>query len=57
MSPGNPFDGIKWVWMNGRLVEFAKATVHVMAHAMHYGSGLFEGIRKMSVLLTMLLVT
>jgi branched-chain amino acid aminotransferase len=31
--------------MNGQLVEFAKATVHVMAHAMHYGSGLFEGIR------------
>jgi branched-chain amino acid aminotransferase len=31
--------------MNGRLVEFEKATVHVMAHAMHYGSGLFEGIR------------
>lgn len=41
----SPFDGIKWVWMNGRLVEFEKATVHVMAHALHYGSGLFEGIR------------
>ena len=45
MSQGNPFEGIKWVWMNGRLVEFDKATVHVMAHALHYGSGLFEGIR------------
>jgi branched-chain amino acid aminotransferase len=31
--------------MNGRLVEFEKATVHVMSHALHYGSGLFEGIR------------
>jgi branched-chain amino acid aminotransferase len=31
--------------MNGRLVEFEKASVHVMAHALHYGSGLFEGIR------------
>jgi branched-chain amino acid aminotransferase len=31
--------------MNGGLVEFEKATVHVMAHALHYGSGLFEGIR------------
>lgn len=41
----SPFDGIQWVWMNGRLVEFEKATVHVMAHALHYGSGLFEGIR------------
>jgi branched-chain amino acid aminotransferase len=36
---------MKWVWMNGRLVEFEKATVHVMSHALHYGSGLFEGIR------------
>jgi branched-chain amino acid aminotransferase len=40
-----PFEEIKWVWMNGQLVEFEKATVHVMAHALHYGSGLFEGIR------------
>jgi branched-chain amino acid aminotransferase len=31
--------------MNGRLVEFDKATIHVMSHALHYGSGLFEGIR------------
>jgi len=41
----NPFADVKWVWMNGRLVEFAQATVHVMSHALHYGSGLFEGIR------------
>ena len=40
-----PFEGIRFVWMNGSLVEFEKATVHVMAHALHYGSGLFEGIR------------
>jgi branched-chain amino acid aminotransferase len=45
MAKKNPFDGIRWVWMNGRLVELEKATVHVMAHALHYGSGLFEGIR------------
>ncbi|HEX5760963.1 MAG TPA: branched-chain amino acid transaminase [Thermoanaerobaculia bacterium] len=31
--------------MNGRLVDFEKATVHVLAHALHYGSGVFEGIR------------
>ncbi|MES1241501.1 MAG: branched-chain amino acid transaminase [Acidobacteriota bacterium] len=31
--------------MNGRLVEFEKATTHVMSHALHYGSGVFEGIR------------
>ena len=41
----SPFVEIRWVWMNGRLVEFDKATVHVMSHALHYGSGLFEGIR------------
>ncbi len=41
----SPFEGIGWVWMNGSLVEFEKATVHVMSHALHYGSGLFEGIR------------
>ena len=40
-----PFANVHWIWMNGRLVEFEKATVHVMSHAMHYGSGLFEGIR------------
>src|SRR5262245_33774689 len=31
--------------MNGRLVEFEKATVPVMSHALHYGTGVFEGIR------------
>jgi branched-chain amino acid aminotransferase len=41
----SPFAGVRFVWMNGSLVEFEKATVHVMSHAMHYGSGLFEGIR------------
>lgn len=45
MVPKGPFEGIRWIWMNGRLVEFDKATTHVMSHALHYGSGLFEGIR------------
>jgi branched-chain amino acid aminotransferase len=40
-----PFEEVKKVWMNGRLVDFADAKVHVFTHAMHYGSGLFEGIR------------
>ena len=40
-----PFEGIRFVWMNGGLVGFDQASVHVMAHALHYGSGLFEGIR------------
>jgi branched-chain amino acid aminotransferase len=31
--------------MDGELVEWDKATVHVLTHALHYGSGVFEGIR------------
>ena len=33
------------IWMNGRLVAWEDATFHVGAHALHYGSGVFEGIR------------
>ncbi|MEO8215732.1 MAG: branched-chain amino acid transaminase [Acidobacteriota bacterium] len=40
-----PFDDVKKVWMNGRLVDFADARIHVFTHALHYGSGLFEGAR------------
>jgi branched-chain amino acid aminotransferase len=39
------FDQSKWVWMNGRLIPWAGATTHVSAHALHYGTGVFEGIR------------
>jgi branched-chain amino acid aminotransferase len=33
------------IWMNGELVDWAEAKVHVGAHALHYGTGVFEGIR------------
>jgi branched-chain amino acid aminotransferase len=33
------------VWMNGKLVDWKDATIHVAAHVVHYGSGVFEGIR------------
>jgi len=33
------------IWRDGSLVEWADATVHVMAHALHYGSSVFEGMR------------
>ena len=33
------------IWRNGELIDWDKATVHVMAHALHYGSSWFEGIR------------
>ncbi len=34
-----------YIWFNGQLVEWDKATVHVLAHVIHYGSSFFEGIR------------
>ncbi len=33
------------IWMNGELVDWADAKVHVGTHGLHYGSGVFEGIR------------
>lgn len=33
------------IWFNGRMQPWADATVHVMSHALHYGSSVFEGIR------------
>jgi branched-chain amino acid aminotransferase len=33
------------IWMNGELVDWADAKVHIGAHGLHYGSGVFEGIR------------
>jgi len=39
------FDGGKLIWLNGRMVAWNEATIHIMAHALHYGSSVFEGIR------------
>ena len=33
------------IWMNGELVDWDKAQIHVLTHGLHYGSGVFEGIR------------
>ncbi len=35
----------EWIWLDGELVPWADATVHVTTHALHYGSSVFEGIR------------
>ena len=35
----------KFIWQDGKLVPWAEATVHVLTHALHYGSSVFEGIR------------
>lgn len=34
-----------YIWMNGQIIPWDEAKVHVFAHALHYGSSVFEGIR------------
>ena len=36
---------VDYIWMDGEFVEWDKAQVHVLTHALHYGSGVFEGER------------
>ena len=33
------------IWMDGKLVPWERANVHVLTHTLHYGLGVFEGIR------------
>jgi branched-chain amino acid aminotransferase len=40
-----PISPTEKIWMDGKLVDWADAQVHVLSHTMHYGSGVFEGIR------------
>jgi branched-chain amino acid aminotransferase len=40
-----PIKPVDKIWMDGELVAWEDAKVHVLTHALHYGSGLFEGIR------------
>jgi branched-chain amino acid aminotransferase len=35
----------EWIWLDGSLVRWSEAQVHVLTHALHYGLGVFEGIR------------
>ncbi|MGE5250223.1 MAG: branched-chain amino acid transaminase [Bacteroidota bacterium] len=35
----------KFIWLNGEMVEYEKANVHVLTAALHYGAALFEGMR------------
>lgn len=39
------FPGTGKIWMNGKLVDWKDATIHVASHVIHYGSGVFEGAR------------
>jgi len=35
----------KKIWMDGQLVDWQNAQIHVLTHTLHYGLGVFEGIR------------
>ncbi|MDQ3176385.1 MAG: branched-chain amino acid transaminase [Actinomycetota bacterium] len=40
-----PITSTSKIWMNGELVDWEQAQIHVLTHTLHYGSGVFEGIR------------
>ncbi|MDA8261666.1 MAG: branched-chain amino acid transaminase [Actinomycetota bacterium] len=40
-----PIEKSRVIWMDGELVPWDQANVHVLTHGLHYGSGVFEGIR------------
>jgi branched-chain amino acid aminotransferase len=35
----------QYIWLDGKLVDWNKSTCHVLTHTLHYGSGVYEGIR------------
>jgi len=43
-----PLQAVDKIWMDGELVAWDEAKVHVLTHSLHYGSGVFEGIRAYS---------
>src|SRR6185436_633043 len=42
---GMSFPGTGKIWMNGSMVEWGDAKIHVASHVIHYGSAVFEGAR------------
>lgn len=40
-----PISETKWIWRNGKLLPWHEAQTHVMTHAIHYGTSVFEGMR------------
>jgi branched-chain amino acid aminotransferase len=40
-----PLQKVEKIWMDGQLVDWDDAKVHILTHTLHYGSGVFEGIR------------
>jgi branched-chain amino acid aminotransferase len=46
MSGPTPFDDRDgFIWLDGKIVQWRDAKIHVLTHALHYGSGVFEGMR------------
>lgn len=39
------FEGLEKIWLDGELIPEAEAQTHVLAHSLHYGTGVFEGVR------------
>jgi len=39
------FEGCEKIWFDGEFVDFEDATIHILSHVIHYGTGVFEGIR------------
>ena len=40
-----PIETVEKIWMDGELVDWDDATIHVLTHTLHYGCGVFEGVR------------
>ena len=36
---------VEKIWIDGKLVDWDKANIHLLTHTLHYGGGVFEGIR------------
>ncbi|MGH7618749.1 MAG: hypothetical protein ACREPM_16130 [Gemmatimonadaceae bacterium] len=41
-----PFTKSEFIWLNGELTPWDSAQIHVTAHGLHYGTGVFEGMRS-----------
>jgi len=39
------YEGVDTIWMDGEFVDFEDANIHVLTHGLHYGTGVFEGVR------------
>ncbi|MEO0099373.1 MAG: branched-chain amino acid transaminase [candidate division WOR-3 bacterium] len=40
-----PIEKAKFIWMDGKLVPWDEAKIHILSHVVHYGTGVFEGLR------------